>query len=404
MTNHYGIDRRAHRRAHSATNPVAAGLAAALMVATVGLASLPSAAVAAVPGQPPNKFACTRITAHGAIANDLIDDTAAIQRAVNAAKTTAAKCVFIPTGTFRITRFTIDGGVRMIGNRDSSVLYAPNPANRQMKLDGDGVGIYSLRLVTPGTRRTNDNEAVWIQHGARNWVVDDLTIDGGNGPGIITYGGFNGRITRNRIRNTKSDSIHISGGAHHIYVAGNHVRNSGDDCIAVVTYGYHPVNSYQVLIENNNVAEQPWGRGITVVGGEHVTIRNNIITRSSDAGIYIAAESSWATRGVKNVVVSRNRIHDSPHAQPQHGQTSILVYSDNRFMIEDVLLDANTITRGRNGPMRVQPRNTRNIACRGNTSDGVSVSPQNCSGNPYPITGTTVTSALLGGITVPLPK
>jgi|APTNR8051073442_1049403.scaffolds.fasta_scaffold10433_1 hypothetical protein len=404
MTIRSGVDQPHLQALKLRRRPAAAGLAVGLALAAAAIGGMPAASLAGPPGKPADKFACTRITSHGAVANDLGDDTAAIQQAVNAAKTTSAKCVFVPSGTFRITRFTIDGGVKMVGNRNNSVLFAPSPANRQVKLNGIGAGIYSLKLLTYGTQRTNNNEGIWIEGGASNWVVDDLTIDGGNGPGIITYGAFNGRITRNRVSNTKSDSIHISGGAHHIYVAGNKVRNSGDDNIAVVTYGYHPVNTYQVLIENNDVGDHPWGRGITVVGGEHVTIRNNVVTRSSDAGIYIAAESSWATRGVKNVLVSRNRLDDCPYAHPEHGQPSIEVYSDNNFWIEDVLLDANTITRGRNGPVRVRPRNTSNIACRGNTSDGVSIAPAYCGGNPYRVTGTTVTSALLGGGTEPLPN
>lgn len=362
-----------------------------------------SPAAAAVPGKPANLSQCVSITSKGAVSSGA-DATRAIQDAITAAKATAAKCVYVPAGTFNMTRIVVDGGVKMIGAGDASILHGPNPANRQIKLAGTSAGLYSLKIRTYGTRRTNDNEAVWIEGGSSNWVVNNVTIDGGNGPGIITYGGYNGRITRNRVFNTKSDSIHLSGGAHHIYVAGNKVRNSGDDNIAVVTYGYHPINTYQVLIENNDVGEQPWGRGIAVVGGEHVTIRNNKITRSSDAGVYLAAESSWATRGVRNVLVQGNRIDDCPYAQPQHGQTSILVYSDNNFWTDNVLLDGNVITRGRNGPVRVEPRNVRNIACRANTSDGNAISPTNCNGNPSLVTGTSVTSAILGGGTVGLPR
>jgi parallel beta-helix repeat protein len=188
-----------------------------------------------------------------------------------------------------------------------------------------------------------------------------------------------------------------------IYIAGNKVRNSGDDMIAVVTYAYHPVNTYEILIENNDVADQPWGRGISVVGGENITIRDNRISRSSDAGIYIAAESSWATRGVKNVVVQGNTISKCPDAHQEHGQASILVYSDNRFRIEDVLLDGNAITDSPTEPMRVERRHTSNIACHANTDDGEAIVPENCGGDTAIITGSSVTGALLGGTTVGLP-
>jgi hypothetical protein len=204
--------------------------------------------------------------------------------------------------------------------------------------------------------------------------------------------------------NTKSDSIHMSGGAHHIYIAGNAVRNSGDDMIAVVTYAYHPINTYQILIENNDVDYQPWGRGITVVGGEHVTIRNNKVKRSSDAGIYIAAESSWATRGVNNVLVENNTLDQAPDAHPEHGQSSILVYSDNDFWIDGVALKYNMITNATNGAMRVQPHNVSNISCLGNTYNGTDVSAQNCNGNPGTVSGTSVTPGLMGGTQVAAPS
>lgn len=365
--------------------------------------STPIGVEAAVPGRPPDVNQCLSIAQYGA-RTDGSDATGAIQNTIQAAKSIAARCVRIPSGTYNITRIVIDGGVKMIGSGDASVLYARDPNNRQVKLDGANAGIYALKLLTYGNQRTNEDEAVWIEEGASNWVVHNVTIDGGNGPGIITYGGRDGRITANRVYNTRSDSIHISGGAHHIYIAGNKVRNSGDDCIAVVTYAYHPVNTYQVLIENNDVADQPWGRGISVVGGENVTIRRNKITRSSDAGIYIAAESSWATRGVRNVVVQDNTIDRSPQAHPEHGQTSILVYSDNNFWTENVLLTGNKITNAVNGPLRVEPHNTRNIACSANTYNGWGVTHGLCTGNASSIGGTTVTSALLGGGTVGLPK
>ena len=357
-------------------------------------------ASADAPGKPADKAACVPITRYGARSNGA-DATRAIQRAIDAVKTDGARCVYAPAGTYGTSKIT--GGVKMIGDGDASVLYAPDPANRQVKLAGTGAGLYSLKIYTVGKKRTDDDEGVWIEEDATNFVVDDVTIDGGNGPGIITYGGSWGRITNNRVANTKSDSIHMSGGAHHVYIAGNKVRNSGDDMIAVVTYAYHPVNTYEILIENNDVADQPWGRGISVVGGENITIRDNRISRSADAGIYIAAESSWATRGVRNVVVRGNRIDECPSAHEEHGQASILVYSDNKFRIENVLLDGNAITDTPTEPIRVQPRHTSNIACRGNTDDGEDIAPSDCGGDAATITGSSVTGTLLGGTTVPLP-
>ena len=377
-------------------------IAIPFLLTMLSIAGLAPQVCADAPGKPADKAACVPISGYGA-RSDGTDATRAIQRAIEAAKSLDARCVYIPAGTYRMSKIVVDGGVKLIGDGDASVLYAPDPANRQVKLTGAGAGLYSLKIYTVGKKRTNDDEGVWIEEDATNFVIDDVTIDGGNGPGIITYAGSWGRITNNRVSNTKSDAIHMSGGAHHVYIAGNTVRNSGDDMIAVVTYAYHPVNTYEILIENNDVADQPWGRGISVVGGENVTIRGNHISRSSDAGIYIAAESSWATRGVNNVVVRGNRIDACPHAHAEHGQASILVYSDNKFRVENVLLDGNAVSDTPTEAIRVEPRHTSNIACRGNTENGEAIAPSDCGGDAAIITGASVTGALLGGDTVPPP-
>src|SRR5262249_51793629 len=149
--------------------------------------------------------------------------------------------------------------------------------------------------------------------------------------------------------------------------------------------------------------DQVGGRGISVVGGNLVTIRGNVVTKSAAAGVYIAAESSYDTYGAKNVRVTSNTIDHAPFVHPETGHDAILVYSGNTKIIEDVYLEANAITNAPNGPIDVRPRNTQNIACAKNTYGGAAITPSSCGGNAATITGTSVTSALLGGTTVPLP-
>ena len=81
-----------------------------LMMATL------SPAESAVPGEPANKAACVSITQYGAQSNGG-DATGAINNAVDAARGSPAKCVYVPSGTFEITRIIIDDGVKMIGNQ-----------------------------------------------------------------------------------------------------------------------------------------------------------------------------------------------------------------------------------------------------------------------------------------------
>ena len=99
----------------------------------------------------------------------------------------------------------------------------------------------------------------------------------------------------------------------------------------------------------------------------------------------------------------RRAIDECPNAHAEHGQASILVYSDNKFRIENVLLDGNPIRDTPTEAIRVEPRHTSNIACRGNTEDGADTAPESCGGDAALVTGATVTGTLLGGEPVPPP-
>jgi hypothetical protein len=64
-----------------------------------------------------------------------------------------------------------------------------------------------------------------------------------------------------------------------------------------------------VLVAGNDLAGQYWGRGITVVGGEAVTIvANRVDAVTHAAAIYLAREAGYRTHGVRDVVVKGNTI------------------------------------------------------------------------------------------------
>ena len=82
----------------------------------------------------------------------------------------------------------------------------------------------------------------------------------------MDFGGSHGTIAHNVVRNTLADGIHNTHGAHDIIIDHNTVRAAGDDMIAVVSYGGEAL-CHDILIVDNDVADQEWGRGISVVGG-----------------------------------------------------------------------------------------------------------------------------------------
>jgi hypothetical protein len=153
--------------------------------------------------------------------------------------------------------------------------------------------------------------------------------NGASAGGIIVLHADGFLVAGNTVVRTLSDGIHITGGSRNGRVLGNTVRETGDDMIAVVSYagegtpalGTAAQMSSQwatrvanklnrnILIADNHVSGQYWGRGISVVGGEAITIRGNTLDNIPlGAGILIAREAGYESFGVNDVLVADNTI------------------------------------------------------------------------------------------------
>jgi hypothetical protein len=72
-------------------------------------------------------------------------------------------------------------------------------------------------------------------------------------------------------------------------------------------------------VADNDVEGQYWGRGISVVGGTEITIRDNRIARTTlAAGVLLAREASYLTWGVSNVQVQGNTISQVQTTAPAY--------------------------------------------------------------------------------------
>jgi parallel beta-helix repeat protein len=225
---------------------------------------------------------------------------------------------------------------------------------------------------------------------AANYLVSNVTVDGADGVGIYAEQSGPGRTTNNRVSNTLADAIHHTNSSHDIYVAGNTVRNAGDDMIAGVGYvknGY--VAETNLLIELNDLS-QGIARGITVVGGNQVTIRNNKISQTTMAGIYIASETAYTTYGDDDIVVMNNTI-DHPAQKANTGHAGLFSYSDTTYLVQNVLFRNNVVTNDGNGQGLNVFGNIANVYASGNTLDGSPLSGHGTTtGAPTSITGATV--------------
>lgn len=278
---------------------------------------------------------CVSITQYGAVPNDGIDDTDALQRAVTADQKGEIGCVWIPAGQWRQEQkiLTDDplnrGAYNQVGIRDVTIrgagmwhsqLYTltpphlanginhPHEGNFGFDID-DNTKISDLAIFGSGTIRGGDGNAeggvglngrfgedtkisnVWIEHANVGvWAGRDYSnIPELWGPGDgLEFSGM-------RIRNTYADGINFANGTRNSTVYNSSFRNTGDDALAVWASKYVKDTSVDVGHDNhfrNNTVQLPWrANGIAVYGGYGNTIENNVISDTMNyPGIMLATD------------------------------------------------------------------------------------------------------------------
>ena len=115
-----------------------------------------------------------------------------------------------------------------------------------------------------------------------------MTLLGAGRAGIILHGASNALIEGACVFRTRSDGIHVVHGSEHVTVRDNRVIESGDDCMWAVTYDRDKQSRTvsDVLIEGN-LCQGSRTRGLTVIGGDGVTITNNEVRDTLAAGIFL---------------------------------------------------------------------------------------------------------------------
>ncbi|WP_406350005.1 CARDB domain-containing protein [Streptomyces sp. NBC_00658] len=278
---------------------------------------------------------CISITQYGAVPNDGIDDTDAIQRAVTADQNGQIDCVWIPAGQWRQEQkiLTDDplnrGEYNQVGISDVTIrgagmwhsqLYTltpphqagginhPHEGNFGFDID-DNTKISDIAIFGSGTIRGGDGNAeggvglngrfgqdtkisnVWIEHANVGvWVGRDYTnIPELWGPGDRL------EFTGMRIRNTYADGINFANGTRNSTVENSSFRNTGDDALAVWASKYVKDQSVDIGHDNhfrNNTVQLPWrANGIAVYGGYGNTIENNLIYDTMNyPGIMLATD------------------------------------------------------------------------------------------------------------------
>jgi parallel beta-helix repeat protein len=289
------------------------------------------------------------ITVYDAKANDGVDDSVGIKKAIGVARSDG-KAVFIPAGTFHHDAELVFDGVDLLGTGSGSILHATNLEQQNVRIEGAGVTVSDLTLSSSAMDRKqgNTHQRLNIDR-ATDFIVERVTVDGSRAAGIFNYGGSNGVIRGNTVRNTNADGIHNTRAASNILIEYNTVENTRDDLIAVVSYQDHggepvpPVSN--VTIRENMVSGSKEARGITVLGGRSITVEGNTVKTPAKAGIYVGTESSYKTQAVSDVIIRRNTVSGAGSSTGYHG--ALMVYSSNSHPVDQVDFIDNTIENAR---------------------------------------------------------
>lgn len=262
--------------------------------------------------QPENSVS---ITDFGAVANDGSDDYQAFMKAVEAAKNTEHKTVYIPEGQFDFSR--------------PISLYVPDG----IKITGAGQWHTKLHFLNTEAAKYDDKGyasgggGITFEPGSKDIDLGNLSIDSnlnsrhdekanykgisgtlGTGSSIhdikiehFEAGVWIGDYSKNKplnytdgltisnatIRNNFADGVNFAQGTSNSTVINSNIRGNGDDGLA--TWSSHHENTNAHVAENNrflnNTVELGWrAAGIGIFGGKGHEVANNLIKDNANWG------------------------------------------------------------------------------------------------------------------------
>jgi hypothetical protein len=226
------------------------------------------------------------VTTVGADATGTTDSSDAIQNAINTASA-AHQTVWIPAGTFKVTRQLLVNNVTVLG---AGPWYTV--------LSGAGVGIFGNGPTnpSPSTAVHLADFAIFGDTLIRNDSISDSGLGGAMGGGSTVDnlwiqhvkvgawfdGPFDGlTLTDLRIQDTNADGINLHDGVSHVTVSNTFVRNTGDDGMAMWSDQNADNNN---SFTHDTVSVPVLANGFAIYGGHDNSITNDIASDSVNQG------------------------------------------------------------------------------------------------------------------------
>jgi parallel beta-helix repeat protein len=349
-------------------------------------------------------------------------------------------------GTYRISKHLVVGVSGVTLYSSGATIHATSATDGALMIQGDNVAVYGFTLTQDSNMRLSTpwggGISVYDDRGGgrrrvQGTVIQNNIVNNSAAAGIFLYKASNFTVAGNRVYRSWADGIHMTAGSSDGRVIHNTVLQTGDDMIAVVSYagtrGTAPVAvryknwasqqdelDQDIYVGSNEVADQYWGRGISVVGGSNVTIENNAISKTpTGAGVYLTRETSYMTFGDHNIMVSNNaisQVQTNPPTYMPPGFNPVLTHQGaielgaqmandevsnpvyvSAFSLEDISIIGNQVQDARFAGIRIgiySPSNTnRQVIIKNNNMTkvgsssiieqypGLTAATASCSGN-----------------------
>lgn len=228
--------------------------------------------------------------------------------------------------------------VHIEGN--GATLAATNDLTSSVQIRANGVAVSNLNLTAPigGPRYSALEQQKLYVHGD-GVRLSDITVTGSAAAGVLIDGASNFVLNRVTVRDSRADGIHMTRGSHNGRVNNPLTERTGDDGVAVVSYGpQFGVNDppcRNITIESPVVNGTTFGHGVTVRGGENIAYRNVQVSGTSGAGVFISTEGApFFLQSVNGVTVDGGTV-TATNTSPGGATGAVVAYGENPGVVTE---------------------------------------------------------------------
>jgi len=283
-------------------------------------------------------MAVTTPVQFGAVGDGVANDQAALEAAI-AALPPDGGILYLPAGkTFRktglltITKHHVkvwapDGQATLLGSIQGQQRHQSTICSHTV-----GCGFFGVRFTSDAVARfdaAEDNQVTLIA--ASDSELVGCEVDNSAATGFFVYqASLRTFVQGNSVHHTWADTIHFTDGSRTAWVWDNQLYNQGanrgDDGIACVTYGPTSAKCGDMEWWHNEHLGGAWGRGYSVIGGDHISIHHNFARETAGAGVIVASEPSYDSATSTDIDIHDNAIF---RAAQSIGHPGILISALN---------------------------------------------------------------------------